>query len=136
MVPYQTKTDKLAGSNFQEVYKKALSVYKPIKQRTKRQTYIRSVYFKKEKIFLNIFWNHLFDKSWGERTKRLQYFACAIDLIKNSRNQPTSKENPNKSGEILHRFAGLTKQKELFFVQIKENKKSGNKYLMSVFPGD
>jgi hypothetical protein len=55
-------------------------------------------------------------------------------VIKNSRNHPTSEENPHKKGEILHRFAGLTKDKELFYVQIKEDKRSGKKYFMSCFP--
>ena len=36
--------------------------------------------------------------------------------------------------EILHRFAGLTKNRELFYVQIKEDKRSGRKYFMSCFP--
>ena len=44
------------------------------------------------------------------------------------------KQITNKSGEILHRFAGSTKEKELFFVQIKEDKKTGQKYLISIFP--
>jgi len=35
---------------------------------------------------------------------------------------------------MLHRFAGLTKEKELFYVQVKKEKKSGKKYFMSCFP--
>jgi len=57
-----------------------------------------------------------------------------LELAKNSRNRPVSKENPNKRGEILHRFAGLTRDKEVFFVQIKEDKKGKKKYFMSCFP--
>jgi CRISPR/Cas system-associated endoribonuclease Cas2 len=72
--------------------------------------YVRSLYFNKEKVFL--------------------------DLIQNSKFEPTSKENPNKRSEILHRFAGITSEKDLFFVQIKENKQSGTKWFMSVFPVD
>lgn len=48
--------------------------------------------------------------------------------------EPTSKQNPNKPAEILHRFAGLTKDKEIFFVQIKEDKKTDQRHLLSVFP--
>jgi len=54
-------------------------------------------------------------------------------LIKNIRLEPTSKQNPNKPKEILHRFAGLTKDKEIFYVQIKEDKNTDKKYFMSVF---
>ena len=45
-----------------------------------------------------------------------------------------SKENPNRRSEIVHRFAGITAEKDLFFVQIKEEKRTGQKWLMSVFP--
>ncbi|MDO8471955.1 MAG: hypothetical protein Q7S64_02290 [bacterium] len=68
------------------------------------------------------------------RTKRLAYLPCAIDLIEHSRNVPTMKVNPNKKTELLYRFGGLTKEKEVFYVQIKENVKTGAKYLMSIFP--
>lgn len=111
-------------------------VYRPIKKRTKRKPYIRSAYFKKEKVFLNLFWEHLFRKHEKDRIRRLKYFGGAIELIRYSHNQPASKENPNRRSEMLHRFAGLTKNKELFFIQIKENKKSGQKHLMSIFPAE
>jgi len=55
-------------------------------------------------------------------------------LIKNSRIAPTSKENVNNKNEMLHRFLGQTRNKETFFAQIKEDKKTGNKYFMSCFP--
>ncbi len=66
--------------------------------------------------------------------RRMKFFACGIELIKKSKQEPISKENPNKHGEILHRFAGSTKDKELFFVQIKEEKSTGKKFLISIFP--
>jgi len=132
---YQTKTNKFAGTDFKEVHEKANSFYQQIKRKTKRRPYVRSAYFKKDKIFLGLFWQHLFEnKNWGDRIKRLKYFPCAIDLIRNSRFEPISKENPNKRSEILHRFAGSTKDKDLFFVQIKEDKQTGQKFLISVFP--
>ena len=134
MIPYQTNKNKLPGTRYGEVRKQALSIFGQIKKRTKRQPYIRSAYFKKEKILLNFFWPHLFQKSPGKRFKRLQYFPCAVDLIRNSRIIPTSKENVDNRNEILHRFIGQTKQKEIFFVQIKEEKKSSKKYFMSCFP--
>jgi len=105
-----------------------------IKKQTKRRPYVRSTYFNKQKIFFDFFWKHLFQKNPKERIRRLQYLAPALEIIKNSKNHPLSEENPHKKSEILHRFAGLTKDKELFYVQIKENKRNNKKYFMSCFP--
>lgn len=134
MIPYSTKIKKLPGTNYTEVKKNAEIVFKEIKSKTKRRPYIRSAFFNKQKIFFDYFWTHLFQKGPKERMRRLKYFEAALEVIEKSRNHPTSGENPHKKGEILHRFAGLTKNKELFYVQIKEDKKSSNKYFMSVFP--
>ena len=134
MIPYQTKIKKLPGTSYAEVRKQALAIFNEIKKKTKRKPYVRSAYFNKQKVFFDYFWQHLLEKSLKERTRRLKYFACALDLIKNSRNKPIIKQNPNKKIEILYRFAGLTKEKELFLVQIKEDKKNDKKYLMSCFP--
>lgn len=137
MIPYQTKSNKLPGTSLKEVRKNALIVHKKISKSTRGKDYMRSAYFrkqKKQKIFMDYFWKHLYQKSPKERFKRLKYFNAAIDLIKNSRNKPVSKPNPNRKSEVLHRFAGLTKDKELFFVQIKEDKKDGKRYFMSCFP--
>lgn len=134
MILYQTKTKKLSGSSYSEVKRQADFIFKGIKSKTKRNPYIRSAYFKKQKIFFDFFWAHLAQKGFKERLRRLKYFSCAIDLIKNSKNDPNSFENPFKKSETLHRFAGLSKAKEIFHVQIKEDKKTNKKYLMSVFP--
>ncbi|MBU4142428.1 hypothetical protein KJ590_00300 [Patescibacteria group bacterium] len=134
---YKTKTAKFSGTDFREVHHKALDFYRQIKRKTKRRPYVRSLYFKKDKVFLELFWQHLFDKqNWRDRIRRLKYFPCAIELIRDNSFDPISKENPNKRAEILHRFAGATKNNDLFFVQIKENKRSGQKWLVSVFPVD
>jgi hypothetical protein len=132
---YQTKAKRLSGTNYAEVYKKAFNIYLKIKKQSKRRTYIRSAYFNKEKIFLSLFWHHLGDKHYKDRIRRIKYFPCAIDLIYNSRFSPFSKENSIKKSKILHRFIGMTKEKEIFYVQIKENKNTRQKYLISVFPG-
>ena len=73
-------------------------------------------------------------KNFTDLMRRMKFYPCALELIKNSSFQPISKENPNKSSEILHRFAGKTPENELFFVQIKEQKNSNKKWLISVFP--
>ena len=134
MKTYQTKSNKLTGTDYHEVYKKTFNYYKRIKARTKRRSYIRSAYFKKDKIFLAIFWNHLNQKNWKDRTRRLKYFPAAIELIRHSKFNPSSEENRNKRNEMLHRFAGITNDNELFYVQIKEEKNSGQKFLISIFP--
>ena len=134
MIPYPTKVKKLPGTDYKEIHSEASAIFKQIKSKTKRRPYIRSAYFKKDKIFFDYFWHHLWQKSWKERIKRLKFFPCAIELIQNSRQIPTSKQNPNQKSEILHRFYGIAKDKELFIVQIKEDKRTDRKYLMSIFP--
>ena len=134
MIAYFTKIKKLPGSNYAEIKKSALFLFKAIEKKTKRRAYIRSMYFNKQKVFFDYFWKHLLQKNHKERVRRLKFFAAAIELIKNSRNHPITTENPHKSGELLHRFAGITKEGELFYIQIKENRRSGNKYFMSCFP--
>jgi hypothetical protein len=137
MKAYRTKISKLSGTDFHEVHRKARDYYKQIKKKSKRRPYIRSAYFDKNKIFLELFWQHLFDKeNWQDRLRRLKYFTCAIELIKNCNFEPMSRENPNKRSEILHRFIGIARDNEVFFVQIKEDKQTGNKYLISVFSLD
>jgi len=135
MRAYQTKTKKLSGTDLSEVRRKAFEVYQKIKRKSKRQPYVRSAYFNKKKIFLSLFWEHLFSKeSWKDRVRRLQFYPAAIELVEKSKFEPKSKQNPNKKNEILHRFTGVTKDREVFYVQIKENKSTGHKHLISVFP--
>jgi len=131
---YQTKADILSGTDFHEVWRKASFIYKKIKKKSKRQPYLRSAYFNKQKVFLGLFWDHLFEKSWPDRLRRLRYFAATVELIEHNRFEPSSKEDPNNRSVVFHRFIGQTKEKELFAIQIKEHKSSGKKYLISIFP--
>jgi len=134
---YKTKAKKLPGTHWHQVNKKAFSQYKNIKIKSKRRPYIRSAYFGKEKIFLGLFWQHLHEKAnIRDKTRRLRYFPCAIELIQNSRIKPTAKISKEESKIYLHRFAGITPDKKRFFVQIKENTKNHQKWLISVFPWD
>ncbi len=100
---YRTKSKKLAGSNYGEVHRKAFGLYIQIKKRSKRRVYIRSAYFHKDKIFLSLFWHHLNDKHHKERLRRFKYFHCAVELIRDSRFDPTSMENADKKGEKAFR---------------------------------
>lgn len=133
MIAFQSKVARITGSNDRDIHKKVRRLFNQIEKQTKRKPYLRSPYFKKQKVFFDYFWVHLNQKGNIERISRLKYFECALDLIANSRNKPSSRVNPNKKNEILYRFGGLTKQKELFFVQIKEDKKKKKLYFMSVF---
>lgn len=132
---YSTKVRKLTGNRYANVYKKAFKIYSEIKSKTKRRPYVRSTYFNKDKVFLNLFWEHLRDKfHHKDKIRRIRFFPCAIELIRHSRFDPRSKENVDKPSEILHRFRGISPESEIFFVQIKENKRNNQKYLISTFP--
>lgn len=135
MQHYQTRAGKIPGANFKDVYRIARKQYISIKRKSKRNPHIRSAYFNSQKVFLQYFWGHLYAKrNWKDRLRRIRYFKAAIELIEKTKIQPESKENPNNRREILHRFTGYTVEKEIFFVQIKEDKKSGKKHFISVFP--
>ncbi len=131
---YKTHVRKLPGTHAPRLMKKAFGLYKQIASQTKRRPYVRSAFFDKQKVFLGLFWQHLHEKNLRDKARRLAYYPCAIELIQKSRHQPISKVNPNKKGEILHRFAGSTPDNEIFFVQIKEDRGSKEKWVISVFP--
>lgn len=123
----------MPGSNYKEINKKVNSVYSSLQKRTRRQPYIRSAYFLKKKVFLNIFWRHLFDKTYTVRASRLKLLPAAIDLVQKSRNHPITIDNQNNKSESLHRFYGITKDKIKFIVQVKQIKRNGKLYLMSIY---
>lgn len=135
MRAYPVKSSPLHGTDFHEIRRQAFGLYDEIKHKSKRRPYVRSAFFNKEKIFLDIYWQHLYDqRNWHDRMRRLRFYPCAIELIQKSRFEPTSKENPNRRSEIFHRFMGITKNQDVFYVQIKEDKNSRQKFFMSVFP--
>lgn len=134
---YRTKARKIPGTEFREVKQIAFSILKKVAKKSKRLPYIRSAFFNKDKVFLSLFLHHLFEKKdWKDRTRRLQFFEASIELTQKSKLNPSSIENPNRRSEILHRFNGVTKDGEMFFVQIKEDKSSGKKYFISCFPNE
>jgi len=131
--PFPVKSEKLSGAgDDKEILKRAREYFEALMRKTKRQPYMRSAYFGKQKIFFTYFWKHLYQKSPRQRRHRVVFLPCAIELIKKSRNAPTTKPNPNKKSELLHRFYGITKKREIFYVQIKENVTTDRKELMSV----
>lgn len=135
MKPFLVKAEKLSGAGDDKaVIKRAQDYFKILMHKTKRQPYIRSAYFEKKKIFFTYFWNHLYQKPPKQRMIRVAFLPCAIELLLKCRNAPESMINVSKEVEIFHRFIGITKNKEVFYVQIKENRKTDRKEFMSVFP--
>jgi hypothetical protein len=73
MKVYQSKIRKLPGTDYSEVYPRAFSIFKDLKRKTKRKPHIRSAYFRREKIFLDYFWEHFHQKSSTDRVRRLKF---------------------------------------------------------------
>jgi hypothetical protein len=130
---FYSKYNKLPGTSYQEIKRQVDFLFTGIRKKTKRRPYLRSAYFGKEKIFFEYFWMHLSSKNFKDRLRRLKFLAVSLDLIKNSRSMPAVIEANNKT-EIYYRFPGKTKDGELFWVQIKENKKIRQKFFISCFP--
>lgn len=131
---YQTKSQLLAGSNYKEIHRNYEKYFRSLQGKSKRQPYVRSAYFLKQKIFLNLFWLHLFDKTHNIRSIRLKYLPSAIELLEKSRNHPTTIQNLEAKSELFHRFYGLTRDRQKFVVQVKQIKRTGKLYFMSVYP--
>lgn len=131
---YRSKAQKIRRQTYRRIHDVCTKIYKEIQSKSKRRPYVRSKFFRNEKVFLELFWVHLRQKNKKERTRRLRYFEPALDLLMHSVCTPVIKENPNKNSEILYRFHGISQDGEEFFVQVKEDKKKKQKYFMSVFP--
>lgn len=131
---FHIKTKQFSGTDYHEVYHHAVTYYRTLTAHSRRRPYIRSIFFKKQKIFLELFWRHIFDKNIRDRARRLKYLACAIELLQNSRLPPTSKINPNDRSEILHRFLGSVGDGTTIAIHIRQEKRTGALWLMSVFP--
>lgn len=132
---YRSKCLLLPGSSVEELIKLARREYRIIQKRTPRRSpYVRSKYFKKDKIFISNFWDHLNKKSPKDKVRRLRLYRCGIDALRNITYRPESMQNPNNRREILHRFTAVSKEGAWFSIQIKENSKTGRKDYISVFP--
>ncbi|MGI9028251.1 MAG: hypothetical protein ACR2FM_05445 [Candidatus Saccharimonadales bacterium] len=134
MQVYKSKYSKIAGTSYQEVVSQARKEYNHIRKQTKRQPYVRSRYYK-DKVFIKLFWDHLYEKNRGDIERRLRYYDCAIDLLRNNVNQPISTASSDKANGISQRFIGKTTDGDIFYVQVKQNKRTGRKDFISLFPG-
>lgn len=128
---YQSKYSQLSGTDYSEATKNARKEYIKVQKLTKRQPYVRSKYFSKDKVFIAIFWSHLAQKRKGEQIARAKLLAAAFDLLRNTSFEP---ESLFENGNALHRFYGKTADGIDFAVQIKHDIKTGRKDFMSVFP--
>lgn len=130
---FKSKYDLLPGTDYEEVVALARKEFNTIRRITKRQPYIRSRYFRSDKIFVTIFWDHLMQKHRKDRVKRLKFYKAAIDLLRNSIETPDTIFDSKNKDILLHRFHGTTSDGREFLVQVKEDKRSGRKDFMSVF---
>ena len=128
---FQSKYLILPGTSLDEVTRVARREFHKIQNRNpKRQVYVRSRYFKRDKVFIRLFWDHLAQKNPTERTARLRFYLGAIDLLRNTVVEPEIKI---RDSDLLYRFAGVLRSGEKFNVQVKMDRKSGRKDFMSVF---
>jgi hypothetical protein len=129
---WKVNTIPFRGNRYEDIEKQAQKFFSGLKAKTKRKIHIRSKFFKGEKVFFDYFWQHLYQKPVSQRRKRLKFLLCGMEVLINSTYQPEKKINPSKKTEIFYRFYGITKNNQVFAIQVKETKKS--KQLMSVFP--
>ncbi len=132
---YKTSVTRNPGTSYGELMKSARKTFHRIQKMTpRRQAYIRSAYFKKNKVFVTLFWHHLAQKHPAEQAKRLKFYDAAIELIRHTSQTPETIFDKGNLEILLHRFQGETKEGFKFSVQIKEQKRTGRKDFMSVFP--
>ncbi|OGH63521.1 MAG: hypothetical protein A2848_00170 [Candidatus Magasanikbacteria bacterium RIFCSPHIGHO2_01_FULL_50_8] len=81
-----------------------------------------------------MFWQHLHEKHKSERLRRLKFYACAIELLEHSPHEPITKIDIDNQSELLHRFGGTDSGGIVFYVQVKEDRATGEKSLISIFP--
>ena len=130
---YHSKYNQVASTSHARVVTLARVEYHAIQKLTpRREVYVRSKYFKGEKVFINQFWEHLKQKRRSDAVRRLRLFSPGLDLIRNSSFMPAT---VNKgSSTYLHRFSGITRNGLEYSVQIRENTRTNRKDFMSVFP--
>ena len=128
---YKCKARLIPGHNFKDVNKIARRIYNGLNPKSKRRPHIKSAYFGC-KVFLDNYWPHLKQKSPGDQIRRLKFFECALELIQNSKGKPVYQQKDELKKEALYRFIGKVGA-QYFIVQIKEDLKRKQKYLMSAF---
>lgn len=134
LIPYQCTKPLLNGTRLTDILPQARNVFRVLEKRTKRKPYVRSEYFNKNKIFFDYFWSDLKKKIPSERARRLKLLSCALEVLRYSRQEPLTIDDATEPHILRHRFAGKTPEGDLFYVQVKQNKRTGAKQFLSVFP--
>jgi hypothetical protein len=130
---YYCKGGVLPGTQYAELNRAARKIFHNIEKQTKRQPYVRSPYFNKDKIFIKSFWDHLATKGMRDKARRLKFYPCALELIGN--NKLVSPENIYEDAkEAVYRFSAISGDGRKFSVQIRHDLKSDHKYFTSTFP--
>ena len=135
LMAWKVKSNPLPGSNYKETILYAQRYWKESIQKTKRHEHVKSMYFKKEKIFLKFFWIHLHQKmTWRYKAQRVKLLPCALELITHSTFQPISViRNRNKKSELLIDFGGFAQIKLNFMFKLKKIQNIKN-FLCQFFP--
>lgn len=129
---YHSKYSALPGTSLNEVLPLARKEFHIIQKRNpRRQPYIRSAYFKKDKIFINLYWEHLAQKHRADKVRRLKFYKCSIDLLRNTTITP---EVVLEHSQLLYRFYGESADGRKFCVQVKMEQRTGRKDFISAFP--
>ncbi|MDR1300095.1 MAG: hypothetical protein LBK50_00075 [Candidatus Nomurabacteria bacterium] len=115
---FQSKQSKLYSTVYLRVYNQAKSYYESLIQNPRRKPFVRSKYFNR-KVFIDEFWSQVRRYNLADRRRRLAFYLCAIDLIKNSRYEPTIKY---ESGKKLYEFYGIAKNSEKFAVHFRKSR--------------
>ncbi len=129
---YQCKSGLLPGHNYATIVKIARKIFNRVAAQTKRRPYVRSAYFKGEKIFLDNFWPHLLEKNLRDRARRLVFLKAAFELIQRSKTKPLNTTKNDTRSMVYYRFLGQASGLR-FVIQIKEDLKRKQKFLMSIF---
>lgn len=131
---YQCKAKPFSGHRFVDIIPQARKLLRTLQKQTKRRVYIRAVYFHKDKIFFDFFWQHMQTKSAVDRARRLKYLPCALELLRNSRCDPISFMDEYQSGIIKHEFKGNSPDGMNFSVIVQEDRKTNKKQLLTLYP--
>jgi hypothetical protein len=112
----------------------ARKAFRALQKQTKRRPHIRSAYFKKDKLFFDFFWQHMQSKSVPDRARRLKYVPCALEILRQSRHDPITYVDKYQPGIIKHEFIGKATDGIIFSVIIQQDRKTGKKQLLSIYP--
>ncbi len=131
---YHCQSLPLGGHRYADIMPQARALFRALQKKTKRRPYIRSAYFKKDKVFFEYLWTHLNQKSLPDRARRLRYLPCALEVLQKSRQDPITFVDSQDPDTIRHQFSGVAGDGSRFAVIVKQERASGRKHLLSLFP--